>query len=83
MRAILDVKAYVVLDPGGKPCAVTLHLDAAYSIIEDMIYSCAEAPNMLKYVSTRLARGRAPKYSTVTYKDIRDDVETSYTVWKL
>ncbi len=83
MRAILNVKVYVVLDPGDKPCAVTLRLDAAYGIIEDMVYSCAEAPDMLKYVSTQLARDHTPKHSTVTYKDIRDDVETSYTVWEL
>lgn len=83
MRAILDVKAYVVLDPGGKPCAVALSLDAAYNIIEDTVYSCADAPDMLEYVGARLERGRAPKHSTVTYRDVRDDVETSYTVWEL
>lgn len=83
MRAILDAKAYVVLDPGGKPYAVTLSLDAAYEIIENSIYEDADAPDTKEYVSAVLERRHGAKHSTVTYRDIRDDVETSYTVWEL
>lgn len=83
MRAVLDTTAYVVTDPGGKPCHISLQIEAAYGWIDNEASRTDDGDNCIEYVDTKLVRLLGFKHSTVTYRDTRDGVITIWTVWEL